>query len=310
MNPARSIIVFTVASGAGCGVLAVTGACAAIGLLPGGPPVGLRATALALVLIAVGLAAASCHLGRPERMLQTFRQWRSSWLTREAIAALGTVIFAGVSIVVGVLPGDHGSAWAWSCVPAVVLAMATVSCAAMIYASLRAVPQWHNAFVLPCYLLLSLMTGTLLLVLFAQLSAINHAAVDIFAAAVICAALLAKTGYWRHIDHMRPKSDIGTATGLGRFGAVRLLDPPQSEADFAIGELDRRIARGTARRLRLIVLVLLFACPLALTLIPIATSVASLGPAAIAVLSATVGVLLERWLFFAEARQTRMLAYV
>ena len=42
------------------------------------------------LLATVGLLASTFHLGRPERAWRAFSQWRTSWLSREGVAALAT----------------------------------------------------------------------------------------------------------------------------------------------------------------------------------------------------------------------------
>ncbi|PKL29993.1 MAG: hypothetical protein CVV45_19805 [Spirochaetae bacterium HGW-Spirochaetae-10] len=39
-----------------------------------------------------GLIASGFHLGRPERALRAFSQWRSSWLSREAWATVAALL--------------------------------------------------------------------------------------------------------------------------------------------------------------------------------------------------------------------------
>jgi DMSO reductase anchor subunit len=55
MHPALSVIIFTIASGAGYGLLALLAVFAALDLLPEDSAMGLCATALALTLITGGL---------------------------------------------------------------------------------------------------------------------------------------------------------------------------------------------------------------------------------------------------------------
>ena len=68
---------------------------------------------------------------------------------------------------------------------------------------------------------------------------------------------------------------------------------------------------GHAQQLRLLSVILLFVLPLALTLLQFLDLPrrALAGFAALATLSATVGVLIERWLFFAEAEHVVVLYY-
>src|SRR5262245_31472967 len=92
MHPAYSIVVFTTATGAGYGLLALLGLVAATGAIPADFWLGLVGLGLALGLISAGLMSSAAHLGRPERAWRALSQWRSSWLSREAVAALATFV--------------------------------------------------------------------------------------------------------------------------------------------------------------------------------------------------------------------------
>jgi DMSO reductase anchor subunit len=96
MHPALSVILFTTASGAGYGLLALLGVLAPLGLLPDAPGFGAIALGTALVLVSAGLLASTAHLGHPERAWRAFSQWRTSWLSREGVAALATYLPAGL----------------------------------------------------------------------------------------------------------------------------------------------------------------------------------------------------------------------
>src|SRR3546814_9931283 len=43
---------------------------------------------MALAAITAGLRSCTVHLGHPERAWRAFSQWRSSWLSREGVAAV------------------------------------------------------------------------------------------------------------------------------------------------------------------------------------------------------------------------------
>src|SRR6516225_10243058 len=92
MHPAFSVIFFTSATGAGNGLLIVLGILGALGLLPHDRVLAATALCLALSLNVVGLVSSMFHLGRPERMWRAFSQWRSSWLSREAVASMLTFL--------------------------------------------------------------------------------------------------------------------------------------------------------------------------------------------------------------------------
>jgi DMSO reductase anchor subunit len=86
-----------------------------------------------------------------------------------------------------------------------------------------------------------------------------------------------------------------------------MLEPPNTEENYLLKEMGFHVARKHRMRLRLIARVAAFLVPLLATLL--ALLLASTLFAAIAVLSAALGLVVERWLFFAEARHTVVLYY-
>ncbi len=92
MHPAYSVILFTTASGAGYGLIAWLAYTVFTGELQSGAALNVVAFGLALVLISGGLLSSTAHLGRPERAWRAASQWRTSWLSREAVAALATFV--------------------------------------------------------------------------------------------------------------------------------------------------------------------------------------------------------------------------
>ena len=76
MNPAYSFILFTTASGAGYGLLALLGL---VGINHGQASslaFGITAMFVSLALITVGLLSSTLHLGHPERAWLALSQWR------------------------------------------------------------------------------------------------------------------------------------------------------------------------------------------------------------------------------------------
>ena len=144
MHPAYSVILFTTASGAGYGLLALLGL---VGFNHGQASslaFGLTAMVIALGLITVGLLSSTFHLGHPERAWRAFSQWRSSWLSREGVAAVITYVpallfglaWSGLIEAPGLI-GPLGLLTA-------VMAMVTVFCTAKIYSTLTTIRAWNN----------------------------------------------------------------------------------------------------------------------------------------------------------------------
>jgi DMSO reductase anchor subunit len=129
-------------------------------------------------------------------------------------------------------------------------------------------------------------------------------------AGTIVAAWAIRLAYWRHIDAENQSSTAGTATGLGYLGEVRQLESPHTSENFVMKEMGYRIARRHAHRLRRFAVLAGGAVPLALL-----TATPAVPPAfgsvlmVVSVVAVTAGVLVERWLFFAEARHVVTLYY-
>lgn len=316
MHPALSVIFFTTASGAGYGLLAWVAACAVAGTLPARTL--LVAIVLALVLVTAGLASSFLHLGKPARAWRAYTQWRTSWLSREGIAATFTylpVLGLAAALLTGMLDGSGRGAVALSPGGIVVAwlvavaALATTACTAMIYASLKPIPAWTHRLVLPGYLLFSLSGGALLLVaLAAVVDGVAPAGAVLAGLAVL--TLLPwplKWRYWRDIDATPLALQRGDAVGLpGR--TVRRFEGPTTEGNFVTHEMGFRLARQHARTLRRVAVLLFSIVPLGCLAL---AAFAGGGWAwlMLAAASAVAGAFVERWLFFAQARHLVTLYY-
>jgi DMSO reductase anchor subunit len=310
MHPALSVIFFTTASGAGYGLLALTGLGFALGLVPQAPGFGLLSLGLALALVSAGLLSSTAHLGHPVRSSRAFSQWRTSWLSREGAMALATYVPAALFGVLWVISGRTGADAVLLGLVCVVLAAITVYCTAMIYAALKTVHQWHNQWVVPNYLALAVMTGAVWLNALLRLWGSPSATVAIVAVVSIPLAAWFKEHYWAFIDASRASSNPQTATGLSGRGKVRTLDFPHTEENYLLKEMGFKVARKHALKLRRLTLSMGFAAPLVLLLIAaVMPNAIATAAAALAALAAMAGVLVERWLFFAEARHTVTLYY-
>ena len=311
MHPALSVILFTTASGAGYGLVILLGLFGAAGVLPPDRGVGVAAFGLALGLISVGLLASTFHLGHPERAWRALSQWRSSWLSREGVASLVTYVPTLGFAYGWIWLGSNRAGWGALGLVAALCALATLGCTGMIYASLPTIQRWHNRWVVPNYLALGAMSGALLLDWLARLFGVAHPAIGVTTLGLVALAAWLKRGYWRHIDGTAATSTPHSATGLGGAGApVRLLEAPHTEENFLMREMGFRIARKHATKLRRVALGAGFAAPFALSLLGLLLGGWAGGAAAtLAVPSVALGLLVERWLFFAEARHTVTLYY-
>ena len=236
----------------------------------GGGPAFVLTLLLALGLVSAGLVSSAFHLGRPERALLAFTQWRTSWLSREACLAVATCVPA-VALGAGWWIGEPGGAWRYLGLPLAAGALATVYSTAMIYRSLAAVPRWSSPWVPVNYLTLAAASGAVWLafvaVFFDPETAAGFAG---FAAGLLVLAATAKGGYWRAIGAFpgRARSRAPPASPPGRGCAVCAFSIRRTRSPTGCnGEMGYRVARRHARKLRALTWALAFVLPAALCLV-------------------------------------------
>ncbi|TXI47091.1 MAG: hypothetical protein E6Q50_14255 [Lysobacter sp.] len=314
MRPTLSIVSFTTLSGTGFGLWFWIALRIALGdraqWFDGlGWALGLIAGA---ALVVIGTLASLWHLGKPTRVWRAFSQWRSSWMSREGVFALAAFAVALATLAIQStwieLPNEALVLRAVAALLAMLCAAAVYS-TAMIYASLPPIPAWQHRFVVPAYLLFAALGGGILFGPFAgtTLDVPNLANAGVAVGAAVLWWI--KHRYWRDIDRTPLPHDTGDAVGLpGR--RVSTFERPHTEANFVVREMVFVFARKHAERLRIVAGVLFAGipalCALVAWLLPNANTTLALW---IAVLAFQLGAMVERWLFFAEAKHIVSLYY-
>jgi DMSO reductase anchor subunit len=182
----------------------------------------------------------------------------------------------------------------------------------MIYRSLVPIRQWSNRTTVPAYLGLALMTGAMwLYALVLAFGVGGRATLLVLGGAALLsipATYMIKRAAWR-TGTMPAGVSVQSATSLnGR--EVRSVEWPHTEENYLLKEMGYRIARKHAARLRLIATAAGFIIPLVLLALTLGhTNGWAVTAACAAALSMAVGVAVERWLFFAEAKHTVTLYY-
>lgn len=288
MNPAPSVIIFTVLSGLGFGFLFYL----ALFLHPQGWQ-AFALWGLGYGLAVAGLMASAFHLGNPQRALLAFTQWRSSWLSREAWASvLALICLAPVALSDWLGLGlPHALA-----VIGAALSLLTVICTSMIYAQIRAVPRWHHRSVPLVFVALMLGGGALL------------AGLRLPALIFLGLSGVAFLWHWRVGDSafQRAGSTLGTATGLGKIGQPAVFELPHTGQNYLLREMIHVVGRRHVAKLRAIALIFAVAVPAVLITLPQTPGLFILG---LAVSAHLVGAFAQRWLFFAEAEHVVGLYY-
>jgi DMSO reductase anchor subunit len=318
MRPAFSVIFFTVMSGCGYGLLFLLGLLIAIAPELAQRKASLIELGVGALFVVAGLLSSTLHLGQPQRAWRAFSQWRSSWLSREGVVSVAS--FAPMLALAGALwCGDHPAVLRSAGLVLVLLAGITVICTARIYSSLKTIPAWHNRFVLPGYLVMGLLGGAVWLL--ALVGIFDDSIAKPLLQPLLCWVVIAlaiivhgvKRTYWKDIDTSAPISTTGSATGLGRFGSVHSVEAPHTEENYLTQEMGFVLARKHAARLRNLCRLLIGAIPLGLAVgvwlgfdsQPVGAEFLAAATAA----SVTLGLFIERWLFFAQAKHVVMLFY-
>ena len=319
MKPAFSVIFLTTLIGAGQGLflaLFTHQSYALFGLLP------LQSDAfygygsvLALLLLVGGLIASFFHLGHPERAWRSATQWRTSWLSREVIALplfMGLVFLYGAAHLSGwkptlvILPGGL--------VVDLSVALGTVGtlvafvlfiCTAMIYACLRFLREWHSPLTVFNYILLGGASGFTLAAAFAAVSAPSQA--NFFAGWAIIITLLGFISRSASLlRNARPesKSTMQTAIGIKHPQIVQRSIGAMG-GSFNTREFFHGKSASFLRGIKPIFMILVFFIPLILLIGSMTTPSLLL----FAFIVQYIGLVAERWFFFAQANHPQNLYY-
>jgi sulfite dehydrogenase (quinone) subunit SoeC len=319
MKPAFSVIFLTTLIGTGQGLflaLFTHQSYSLFGLLP------LQSddfygygSALALLLLVCGLSASFFHLGRPERAWRSATQWRTSWLSREVIvlpAFMSVVFFFGISHLTGYRPEivtlRSGLGIDLSVVLGVIgtiLAFALFVCTAMIYACLRFLREWHSPLTVINYILMGGASGFTLAAFYTALVAPSQA--NFFVSWAVIITFLAFAGRSASLARnarLKPKSTMQTAIGIKHPHIVQ-RSMGSMGGTFNTREFFHGKSESFLRTIKPAFLILAFVLPL-LALASFTSNPLLLG---FVFMLQYVGLLAERWFFFAQANHPQNLYY-
>ncbi|WP_426031255.1 dimethyl sulfoxide reductase anchor subunit family protein [Cypionkella sp. TWP1-2-1b2] len=286
MHPAPSVIVFSVLSGVGFGLLFFLG----FGFVHPSGIIAFLWWGLGYSLAVIGLLASTFHLGNPKRAWRAFSQWRTSWLSREAWASVAALLLLAPMALSDWLGLGVPRPFGWL---GGVLALLTVFTTSMIYAQIKAVPRWHHWLTPVMFLSFALAGGAVL-------------AGQSFAAVLLAALAAVLLAIWQLGDGQfaRRAQTLGTATGLDRIGEVTVFEQAHTAGNYMLREMIFVVGRKHAQKLRAIALALAAVIPAGLLAIS--------GEVWVFALAATchlIGALAARWLFFAQAEHVVGLFY-
>ncbi len=322
MHPAFSVIFLTTLIGAGQGLFLAlyTGQLYSVfNVLPTQNSQQFYAlgSLLALIFLIAGLVSSFFHLGHPERAWRSAAMWRTSWLSREVIvlpAFIGTTAIYGLvhyfnlnpvlfsisgtfNVDVSLLIGAIDTA----------LAFLLFVCTGMIYACIKFLQEWASPLTVINYTLLGTASGFTLATLFA--TAIHSELVSFYAGWAIIITLMAFIS--RSISLIRNtrikyKSSLATAIGI-RHSRIQQKSRGFMAGSFNTREYFHGASRLFMKNIKWLFILLVFVLPL--LLLSMGLSQASITVFLLAFVSQYIGLLVERWFFFAQANHPQNLYY-
>jgi len=273
---------------------------------------------IAMIFLIGGLIASVFHLGRPERAWRAATQWRTSWLSREVIVLplfMFFVFLYGVLHFFGINPIIFGTA----ALPetglttvvgsiGVVVCIALFVCTGMIYACLKFLQEWHTPLTPINYTLFGMASGCTLAALYAQQ---QHSALlghmTVWAIILTMAAFLTRTASLIRNFRIKHKSTLKTAIGV-RHTHIQQKAQGAMGGSFNTREFFHGKKASFLKSIKWIFMILVFPVPIALLL----TALYNQETTTLFVLAFVVqyiGLIAERWFFFAQARHPQNLYY-
>ena len=261
-------------------------------------------SAVALAFSVGGLVASFFHLGQPQRAWRGVAMWRTSWLAREGLAlpAFMAAVFAyGLAHLLGLEQTRAIGA------VAAALCLTLYVCTGMIYVCIRFLQEWASPLTLVNYLLLGCASGATLATVLAALGAAElvpgYARI---AALLTVLALLTRSASLARNAALKPKSNLQSAIGIKH---PRIVQKAQGfmGGSFNTREFFHGRSRAALRSVKWTFLLLAFPVPLACLALGVTGANTALLATAFAL--QYLGLLAERWFFFAQANHPQNLYY-
>ena len=284
MHPAPSIILFTVLSGFGFGLISI------IGLLQFLSVISMFDliiySSIGIIFATVGLVSSFFHLANKKNAIKSLSQWQTSWLSREAIASIFCLLVVFGNIIWAVSQNNYISEVG---VVLFFLSLFTIFTTSMIYAQLKTVPSWNNALTPAIFVCAALTGGAILLTDYASLVLLL-----VFGTLQISFWYIADRGF------QDKETSVGTALGYNKNEEIRPFDVAHTNRNYLLNEMVYKVARKHSVKIRYISFFMAFVFPMSLILIfPNNFSVS-----VSAITIHLIGIYFSRWLFFAEAKHS------
>lgn len=263
---------------------------------------------LALLFTAGGLVASIFHLGRPERGWRAFSQWRTSWLSREVIM-LPLFMFLVFLYMVMEFSGASTASVLFVGLLGLIASFLLFYCTGMIYACLTFLREWATPLTIVNFILFGCASGFTFASFYAALSA--PALVETYSWFAIVFTLLALgTRYWTLVRNaeLRKNAKTTTETAIGFRGSqVKQRSQGQMGGSYNTREFFHGKTEVFVKKIKSIFMVLVFPIPIVLLFFGMGSESAFILFLAFA--TQYVGLIAERWYFFAQVNHPQNIYY-
>lgn len=323
MHPAFSVIFLTTLIGAGQGLFIALFLVEYLGLLGLVPEQSgefyASGTLIVLILLGLGLFASFFHLGRPERAWRTATKWRTSWLSREVLvlpAFMGVAFLYGAAHWTGfnplLLTLANGLPIQSTLVLGILgslLALALFVCTAMIYAAVKFLQEWHSPLTVVNYTVLGAASGfTLAAAYAAWVQAEMLTLLAVTAILLTLLGLVTRVASLIRNARIKPKSTLQTALGV-KHPHIEQKSQGFMGGSFNTREFFHHRSAATLQTVQWTFLVGAFAAPALMLALGLALPIDPVQVFAAAFVVQYLGLLAERWYFFAQANHPQNLYY-
>ncbi len=322
MHPAFSVIFLTTLIGAGQGLflaLFSTQLYAEFDLLPNVGDThfyGIGAV-ISLALLIAGLISSIFHLGHPERAWRSAARWKTSWLSREVIAlptAMAAVFAYGVFHLAGIDSAafHHGdivlSTSLFVGIFGVIATFALFLCTAMIYACIKFLQEWSNPLTVINYFLFGTASGFTLATALASYLKLPEQTQFLggWAIALTVLVFITRSASLYRNSRIKHKSTVQSAIGI-RHNKIQQKAQGAMGGSFNTREYFHGKTAMFLKSIKMIFMILVFPIPLIL----LSTSISNGNTDVLiaAFLIQYVGLIAERWFFFAQANHPQNIYY-
>ena len=314
MHPEMSLVFLTVLSGVGQGIFTVLVILDTLYMGTGRitPSFIYLAGAISLLFPLMGMTASFFHLGNPQRGWKAILMWKNSWLSREVIflPAFLALNFAyllsfylGLPDIIRIFAGFLG----------ILASLGLYISSAMLYAAIRYVKEWSNAFTPVNFVLFGITSG--LAVLLAVHRYTNHdiAIGDGLANLLSLLAsfsLILKALTYQHDVNIYPELNMKNALGINDPN-IKMMDMGTAYDHYNTKEYFFPITVRQNVAQQMAVLVAAFFLPMLMAIVVSMVPSLPFAPVLLTIgaISMVGGLIIERRLFFIQGNHLQNLYY-